>query len=1260
MKKVSQIAPATWLGAVVALIASFLTPLFMPATPASAAPITVNCAGAGVVFDGDTDDKWNDPSNWDGNALPISSDDVCIPGGFDVVIDTQAANAGALRVADGATLQVDGQTLTVSNESHLDQIEIVNNATYDISDEVEINNLDFKSGTISTPGIAGVTLFESGVFSTASTKTIDVPNFGTQGPVTWSDGDIDATNTHIYIASDWSITADADTIDAGVFDIFATHTVTKSGAGSLTLNAVALPLPGTLEFTGSGTFDVNVSGGSFSTASTGAVSASGTGTLDIVSGNFANNGTIAINGSNTVTFDGVITNFGTTSIDGSGVLQLATGNDFEQVGVLDIADGELALDTGAQFVQSGASTTTMSSSNSVITAPQIIKSGAGTFRANGTLNGDVSVTAGDFQTDTVGTLVINGDLAQSGGTHHVKLDATGTSGTDYDLFDIQDAWTLSGTAVLSIHLNSGTPPDGYEFTVVDTDNGPLTGTFSSIIDNSGAYDFTPSYSGGQLKLTASALGSISGTVINSLDGDSTAEAGEPPAAGVTVFAEVQSGANGVVDNGEVPTTTAADGAYAISNLPPETYLINVVAPSGGTSTSPSPSTVTGSALSGRDGVVTYGGSISGRAYADLNGNTSYDAGEEISGATIGIDRNGDASVEDVTTGSDGTYNIASVPAGSHTVTRSVTGGAFSPASSAIVVSTAANTGNNFVATFGATISGTVFDDIDGNGQADIGENGVSGVTVFIDSNNNGSIDANELVTDETDNNGVYTLTNVSPGSRDVDVIVPAGSTQTGSELNAVVVAPNATVTGQDLFVQQPQAGTISGTVYNDVNGNSVKDSGDTGVENVIVFVDLNNDGVQDNNETNSTTTSSNGTYTLSNAGPGLVHVALVNSAGTTVTQAIGTVNVSPQTGVTGKDAGLFTNGTLSVTVFADNNRNGVAEGGEAFLEGFTVFNDADNDGVVDSGEATVDTNANGKATFSNLASGNYRLRVELFTGVTQTTAPLDVVALTSAQNSSRLVGVAFSSLDPVTQNTGFLMIGADGNVFTFGDAQDFGSPADLPSLNALITDLAPTTTGGGYWAVASDGGVFAYGDAGFFGSAGNIKLNAPIEGIVPTPSSEGYWLVASDGGVFAYGDAAFYGSAGGIKLNSPVQAIVPTPSGEGYWLVASDGGVFSYGDARFHGSLGSQALNAPIVSIAAAPDGLGYWLVGEDGGVFAFGSAKYIGSMGGQKINAPIVNIRNTADGHGYWLIARDGGVFAFGNANFFGTPNEPVSNVVS
>ena len=66
--------------------------------------------------------------------------------------------------------------------------------------------------------------------------------------------------------------------------------------------------------------------------------------------------------------------------------------------------------------------------------------------------------------------------------------------------------------------------------------------------------------------------------------------------------------------------------------------------------------------------------------------------------------------------------------------------------------------------------------------------------------------------------------------------------------------------------------------------------------------------------------------------------------------------------------------------------------------------------------------------------------------------------------------------------------------------------------------------------VAEDGGIFSFGDAQFYGSMGGQRLNAPVMSMAPDPDGVGYWLVAADGGIFAFG-APFHGSTGHLRLD---------------------------------------------------------------------------------------------------------------------------------
>ncbi len=258
----------------------------------------------------------------------------------------------------------------------------------------------------------------------------------------------------------------------------------------------------------------------------------------------------------------------------------------------------------------------------------------------------------------------------------------------------------------------------------------------------------------------------------------------------------------------------------------------------------------------------------------------------------------------------------------------------------------------------------------------------------------------------------------------------------------------------------------------------------------------------------------------------------------------------------------------------------------------------------------------------------------------------------TGDGNTELVGTIAYNASPSTPGQGYYLYGAAGELGGFGNDEFLNYLGDLTTvnLNQPIVGMATTPSDGGYWMVATDGGVFSYGDAQFYGSTGAIHLNKPIVGMASTPDGKGYWMVASDGGIFSFGDAAFYGSTGAIHLNKPIVGMATTPDGKGYWLVASDGGIFTFGDAAFYGSTGAIRLNQPIVGMASTPSGQGYWLVASDGGIFTFGDAPFFGSTGNIRLNSPIVGMTPTPDGRGYWFTASDGGVFSYGDAPFSGS----------
>ncbi len=210
---------------------------------------------------------------------------------------------------------------------------------------------------------------------------------------------------------------------------------------------------------------------------------------------------------------------------------------------------------------------------------------------------------------------------------------------------------------------------------------------------------------------------------------------------------------------------------------------------------------------------------------------------------------------------------------------------------------------------------------------------------------------------------------------------------------------------------------------------------------------------------------------------------------------------------------------------------------------------------------------------------------------------------------------------------------AVGPVVSFGrGAAGYGAPTGS-RLSAPVAGMASTPDGNGYWLVGADGGVFSFGDAHFYGSEAGKGVVTPFVGIAPTADGHGYWIAGDFGDVFNFGNAPNEGFIA-QRLHAPLVGIASDPKATGYWLVAADGGVFTFGRAAFHGSMANVHLNAPIVGMAVTPDGHGYQLVAADGGVFSFGDAAFHGSMGNDPPNpqTPVVAIAASPHGDSYWL----------------------------
>jgi Ca2+-binding RTX toxin-like protein len=113
-----------------------------------------------------------------------------------------------------------------------------------------------------------------------------------------------------------------------------------------------------------------------------------------------------------------------------------------------------------------------------------------------------------------------------------------------------------------------------------------------------------------------------------------------------------------------------------------------------------------------------------------------------------------------------------------------------------------------------SITGRTFHDADADGIKDAGEAGLAAATVYIDSNANGALDPGEPST-TSDATGNYALHGVTPGTRVVRQVAPAGYSQTGPAPNGshtVTVVGGATVSGKDFG--DVATASLTGTTLN--------------------------------------------------------------------------------------------------------------------------------------------------------------------------------------------------------------------------------------------------------------------------------------------------------------------------------------------------------------------------------------------------------------------------------------------------------------
>ncbi len=433
--------------------------------------------------------------------------------------------------------------------------------------------------------------------------------------------------------------------------------------------------------------------------------------------------------------------------------------------------------------------------------------------------------------------------------------------------------------------------------------------------------------------------SVSGIVYQDIDNNGVQGGTEPGIAGVTITLTGVTDEGASLTQTVVTNFT---GSYSFTNLAPGTYTISETQPGGYkdgidslgtgiiTSTNPENDTFVVTLEAGDRGInYNFGelipGSISGTTYFDTNDSGEKDTTETgRPGVTVtlwdlGIDGmvggGDDVVLGTQVTDSNGFYYFGDLDPGTYAVgvdnpseqpRESNLGslGGNNTATNGYITTIMVDAGDNGInynfgypndstqTNFINTLSGTVYEDDNNNGVLDAGESGIAEVTLEL-------YQGGMLVdTTTTDANGNYTFTNVAEGSYEIREIQPptyldgmdsylpgtdqwdsAPTVNNDSITGTFTANPDngLDITGNNFGELSP--GSLSGSVYRDLNNNGIKDPGESGFSGINITLTGSNDFgpitpivVQ---------TDVNGNYSFDNLRPGTYTITETDDPGTT-------------------------------------------------------------------------------------------------------------------------------------------------------------------------------------------------------------------------------------------------------------------------------------------------------------------------------------------------------------------------------------------
>ena len=580
--------------------------------------------------------------------------------------------------------------------------------------------------------------------------------------------------------------------------------------------------------------------------------------------------------------------------------------------------------------------------------------------------------------------------------------------------------TLSGTddngASVSLSTTTSTADGSYSFANVRPGTYSLAaGSPPAYLDGSTVAG-SPGGTATNRRISAIALGqgvaglendfasirpaTLSGVVFEDSNGDGAREVSEHGLAGVTL---TLTGTDDLGRSVSTTATTASDGTYAFTSLRPGTYTATETPPpgefdgkvsagsAGGMAGPHQVSAITlapGLDASGYDFAHHASTSLGGFVFNDGNDDGAKAATEAGLGGVVvtltGTENAGNPVSLTTSTAPDGSYQFANLQPGTYAMSSTTPGGYLAgktsgtgcgcsdPTTLAMITvnSGEAIADEDFGKIHPASLVGSVFVDLNGDGIQQPGEPGQSGVNVTLDGTDDLGNAVSEVAT--TDSAGHYTFVGLRPGHYSLSDLRPesySGEIATVGSLGGKA--------GADVVLDVlPGAGQV-GFGYNfallgaTITGQIAVDPGDgsgltTGLAGASVTLEDSSGHVLA-----TTTSQDDGSYLFSDVAVGNDVIAFSVPSGYGVTTASTRSVVVPLAGLSNENFAV-SESALSGFVYNDANDNGVQGSGEVGLANVVIAltgQDVNGQPVA----MTATSASDGSFHFSRLLAGNYAL-----------------------------------------------------------------------------------------------------------------------------------------------------------------------------------------------------------------------------------------------------------------------------------------------